>query len=188
MNSEGDLATRDQVIILQTLYSQWEKHSLLPENEDRRAGRLKWASDSVGRPLNSFSALSHSEARELIDTLKGSMGQPLTETPNPWRHIRSRDRAHAAGTAGRVDEDRRFVQLANADDFARIHVAIQRLGWTSERYEAWLRSKSSPLAGNDQVRTVAEANKIWWALKNMLIRSGEWRPHRRIRQTPAASI
>jgi len=192
MNFDERPCSREQVIALQALYAQWERHSL-PASEagDHRDVRLKWASDIVGRALGSFSDLSHSEARELIDKLKGSMRQLITEKPNPWRHVRSRDRAHAAGTAGRADEDSSFVQLANADDFSRIHVALQRLGWTAERYEAWLSSKSSPLAGKNQVRTVAEVNKVWWALKKMLKRSGNWRPDtqkKRIRRTPAASI
>lgn len=169
--------TGDQVKILQTLWTQWQRHALL-EDEDPRAARLKWASECTGRLITSFSLLSKEEARSLIDRLKESMGLSLTEKPKPWRRINSRDRAQAAGTAGRKNVQSSFIQMASPDDLARIDEAIRRLGWTRDRYEAWLRSSSSPVSSKDgvSVRTVAEANKIWWALKAILRRSGRWYP------------
>lgn len=166
-------STRDQVVALHALYAQWEKHSF-ESGSDPRSARLAWASDAVGRLVTSFSQLTRDEARQLIDLLKGSMGQDLNQKPNPWRPIRSRDRARAAGTAGRKDADPSLIQIASADDLARVDEAIQRLGWTRDRYEGWLGSASSPVAKGAAILTVAEANKIWWALKNMLRRSGRW--------------
>lgn len=170
------IATRDQIVALHTLYGQWARHTV--ENiGDLRSERLAWASDSIGRRISSFSELDCDEARRLIDGLKGSMGQAPTEQPRPWRRIRSRERAHAAGTAGRSGVDSSLIQMASPDDFARIDEAIRRLGWTRDRYEAWLNSKSSPMPtkGIAAIRTVADVNKVWWALKNMLKRSGRWR-------------
>ena len=48
--------------------------------------------------------------------------------------------------------------------------------WTQDQLNAWLRSASSPLGVTDtpQIRTVGEANRVWWALKAMLRRSGRW--------------
>ncbi len=184
-------ASRDQVIILQTLYAQWKGHAI-EEGSGPRSARLAWASDAIGRPVSSFSELTRDEARQLIDGLKGSMGLALTEKPQPWRRIRSRERAQAAGTAGRRDASSSLLQMAGPDDFARIDEALHRLGWTRDRYEAWLNSASSPLPekGVGAIRTVAEVNKVWWALKNMLKRSGSWRPQpqKRLRQTFTSSI
>lgn len=171
------IASRDQIVALQTLYAQWACHAI-QENIDPRAARLAWASEALGRAIGSFSELTRDEARRLIDALKGSMGQQLVEHPHPWRQIQSRERAQAAGTAGRRGKRSSLIQLAGPDDLARIDEALNRLGWTRERYEGWLRSGSSPLGIVDPaiIRTVAEANKVWWALKAMLKRSGRWYP------------
>jgi hypothetical protein len=183
-------ANREQVVALQTLYAMWARHAV-EASSDPRGARLAWASESVGRQIDSFSDLNRDEARQLIDRLKGSMGQPLTRQPEPWRHIRSRERAQAAGTEGRRGAEAALIQMASPDDLARIDQALSRLGWTRDRYEAWLRSARSPLKdrGSATIRTVGEANKVWWALKNMLKRSGDWRPARkRVRQALQASI
>ena len=46
-----------------------------------------------------------------------------------------------------------------------------------EQFEAWLRSPRSPLGrkSNPQIRTVAEANSVRWALIKMLKARGLWR-------------
>jgi hypothetical protein len=175
MTRKDAASTRDQVVALHALYGQWAKHSI-QEDCDPRSARLAWASGAIGRQLSSFSQLTGDEARQLIDRLKGSMGHAVIEKPNPWRRIRSRDRARAAGTAGRRDADPSLIQMASADDLARVDEAIRRLNWTRDRFEAWLRSSSSPVAfkGAAIILTVTEANKVWWALKAMLRRSGRW--------------
>ena len=177
MISYPPFASRDQVVALHALYGQWEKHSIELAT-DSRAARLVWASEAIGREIRSFADLTRDEARQLIDRLKESMGQSLTERPNPWRRIHSRDRAQAAGTAGRKGSSSSVIQMASPDDLARIDEALRRLDWTRDRYEAWLKSDSSPTIwkGNTAILTVGEANKVWWALKNMLKRSGRWRP------------
>ncbi len=186
MTRNDAAATRAQLIALQTLYSQWSAHTL-PASVDARAARLLWASQATGREVSSFRDLSSDEARALLDILKGSIGQPLTRAAQPWRRIRSRERAHAAGTSGRKDGDPSFVQMASPDDLARIDEALRRLGWSGDRYAAWLQSGVSPLASkaDGTIRTVAEANKVWWALKNMLKRSGNWAPHAHRQAAPA---
>lgn len=181
-------ATREQIVALHALYGRWQAHEM-SAGGDAREARLVWASEAIGRAIHSFSELSREEARELIDRLKGSMGQPLTEQPRPWRHIRSRDRARAAGTAGRRGDASSLIQLANPDDLARIDEALRRLEWPRERYEAWLKSPSSPISNKPEctIRTVGEANKVWWALKAMLRRSGRWQPTRRASKTSNGS-
>ena len=167
--------TGDQMRALQTLYSQWQRHSL-EIGEDPRVARLAWASCNTGREINSFTDLTLDEARFLIDVLKGALGQPLGEAPQPWRRINSRERAQAAGTAGRRQEAVPFIQMASPDDLARVDELIYRLGWTREQFNTWLKSPRSPLGSNDHVviRTAAQANKIYWALKAMLVRNGRW--------------
>ncbi len=184
-------ATRDQVVALHALYAQWTKHALGHE-EDKRAARLAWASESTGRRITSFSDLDGNEVSRLIDGLKGAIGQATAEHPQPWRPIGSREAALAAGTGGRKNADASVIQMAGPDDLARIDEAIERLGWTRNKYEKWLRSRVSPVGAEEKpvIRTVAQANKVWWALKNMLKRSGKWRPQprKRPRQTSGSSV
>ena len=178
MTSRHDNAiTREQLTALQALYSRWAGHTQ-DGIGNARAERLRWASEATGRAIQSFSELTRDEARGLIDSLKGSMGQPLNEKPDPWRPITSRERSAAAGTAGRRRSKSSLIQMAGPDDFARIDEALIRLGWPRDRYEAWLNSQRSPLAGRSSttLHTVAEVNRVWWALKSMLKRSGRWIP------------
>ncbi len=168
-------ASRDQIVGLMTLFSKWHSRMLTDEVDARRA-RLEWASGQLARNICSFSELTADEARQLIDTLKLSLGQELTQQPQPWRRVPERDRAYRAGTAGRKGARSDVIQLASADDIARIDEGLQRLGWTRDRFEAWLSSDSSPLKREDRaIRTLADANKVWWALKAMLIRAGAWK-------------
>jgi hypothetical protein len=168
-------ATSEQIKALQTLYGQWQKHTL-QEGPDPRAARLAWASENTGREVSTFSALTRDEARYLIGVLKGSMGQPLGEQAEPWRRINSRKRAQAAGTAGRRGKTSSLIQMASPDDLARIDELIRRLGWAREQFDAWIRSPRSPLGSSEQVviRTAAQANRIYWALKAMLAHGGRW--------------
>lgn len=173
--SPSDRLNAEQLKALQTLYGQWYAHSQ-QECADPRAARLAWASESTGREISSFSGLTRDEARSLIDLLKGSMGQPVGERPHPWRRINSRERAQAAGTSGRRGFESSVIQMASPDDLARVDELVRRLEWTPEQFNAWLKSPRSPLGSTDQIaiRTTAQANKIYWALKAMLARAGKW--------------
>jgi hypothetical protein len=61
------------------------------------------------------------------------------------------------------------VQLATSEDLARIATITAELGWDQARLDAFLRSGSSPLKhrGTSSIRTQADANKVWWALKRI---------------------
>ncbi len=178
-----------QLTALQSLYAKWQAHAV-QDRGDPRAARLAWASENAGRTVTSFKELTADEARRLIDVLKVSMGQKLTREANPWRRIEERRAAREAGTAGRKNVRAGVIQLASPDDLARVAEAVGRLGWTEERFQEWLRSSRSPLhsAGAPLIRTVADANRVWWALKAMLARSGAWKPppSKRRAQHPAA--
>jgi len=171
MNSR---VTSPQLTALQALYSRFAAH-IIQEAGDARAARLSWASGMIGRKIESFKALTGGEAGRLIDVLKVSTGQ---EVRPPRRRIRSRDLAQAAGTAGRRGIRSATAYVVSADDLARIDDATARLGWTRARFDAWLNSQFSPLRSraDKQIRTLADANRVWWALKAMLKHAGLWRP------------
>lgn len=161
-----------QLVTLQTLWSQYARHSLdVPRTRDREE-RLRWASGNIGRSIASFKELSRDEAATLINTLQMSLGRAVKDRPRP----RSQSAGQAAGTHGRRGQRTNVEAIASADDHARIQDALTRLGWNEERFAGWLKSPSSPLGkmADPQVRTVAQANKVWWALKNLLKHHGAW--------------
>lgn len=181
------LISCDQIKALQTLCGQWQRHTL-DGTDDPRAARLAWATENTGRSIASFSDLTRDEARHLIDVLKAALGQPTGLPPDPWRRVYSRDRAQAAGTAGRHGEASPVIQMASPDDLARVDELVRRLEWTSEQFEAWLKSPRSPLGpgARNSIQTAAQANRIYWALKAMLVRAGRW--HQASRKKAPKSI
>jgi hypothetical protein len=147
-----------QMARLQTLYGQLCAHTQQPKD---RAARIAWAAELVRRPLASFRDLTRSEARGLIDTLQKQLGVQHPAQNRPDRH-----RAERAGTEGRRG-DRGSVTLVGASDLARIQDALDRLGWSQAQLDGWLRSPSSPLGHRASIRTLGDANRVYWALKNM---------------------
>jgi hypothetical protein len=171
--------SKAQLVKLQTLWRQspWRQEPGPPAAAEREA-RLAWASELLGREVRSFNELTRREAAKAIDSLSGA--EPLhhgdTETRRDQaRGMEGRKRNRTAGDGCAT----RSITLAGAEDIARIEDALMRLGWDQRRFEAWLRSPSSPLArkvANPKLRTVWEANRVWWALKRLLKRAGEWHP------------
>jgi len=155
-----------QLQIAQTLWSQYARCSLDVIDDDREA-RLAFAGEVAGRKLDSFRHLTRYEAHLLINALKKSLGLPIT--------IRSRTLAEDRGVQGRGGSPRHSV-IASTEDLKRIESALARLGWNEEQYRKWLESRRSPLKGKQSVRTQADANRVWWALKRMLVRAGAWQP------------
>ncbi len=144
---------------LQTLYGIYAARSLDVTGGDARAERLAWASRNVGRRIASFRDLSDREAGQLVDLLKTALGQEVTpprrrRSPRP----RSRQGAEACGMEGRRDSARP-PSMATPEVVAPIEDLWRRLGWTRERFEAWLASPSSPIGqgGNPALLTLAIA-------------------------------
>jgi hypothetical protein len=167
----ADQISRAQLRALQALWAAYARHSLDAAGDaDPRAARLAWASAQIGRELASFSELRSVEAIGLIDTLKAALGQRSTT----WSRPRSREAARAAGTHGRKGFVVEVPMLAAPEDVARVHALRERLGISIEAFEEWLRSRSSPLGrfGDATLRTVADCNKVLWALKALLRRAG----------------
>jgi hypothetical protein len=163
---------------LQVLYGQFARHSIGVGAD--RAARIAWASEQLGHSVASFSELSKDDATRLIDTLQGGLGiAPTKKARRPRRNDQ------AAGTEGRKAVAAKTVTLATAEDVERIQNALTRLGWSQAQYEGWLRSPRSPLArkvGKDRIapsditlRTRFETNRVWWALKGMLVQRGLWK-------------
>lgn len=160
--------SRPQLRALQALWTTVAGREIAElHSEDPREVRLRAVGKIIGREISSFSDLTAGEAARAINALKKSLGQSTLR-----RRIRDRAAAHAYGTEGRKGS--RTATIATADDIAKITSALTRLGWTMERFEAWLRSPSGALGGRDVLRTVGDCNKVWWALKPMLKRAGLW--------------
>ncbi|HKW74853.1 MAG TPA: hypothetical protein VJN64_04950 [Terriglobales bacterium] len=132
-----------------------------------REQRIAWASGVIGRQIASFSDLRSDEAALLIDTLKKALGQKV----NPPRRRPDRDQALAYGTAGRRANQSKEIRLVDDATLELVDRLVEQLGWTRERFDAFLNSRTSPLRGGT-IRTLNEANRVILALRGMLRRNG----------------
>ena len=168
---------------LQTLYGQLCAHDAGQGHTDpkkARESRLIWAAGLLDHPVTSFKDLTEDDARHLIDTLQGQFGIPETRARGPRRRRRlSRDAAQKAGTEGRRDSPAKEVTMASPADLARIDYALGELNWSRAQLDVFLRSSHSPLnsRSNPQIRTLSDANRVWWALKRMIDRNRREREH-----------
>jgi hypothetical protein len=150
---------------LQVLYSQYEAHSLDAPGSARE-DRLAWASAQAGRVIASFKDLTVEEGIRLIDGLQRTIGRKMP-SKTPRRRRMSRIAAEKAGTEGRRDQIHAESTIVGPSDLERIQAQLTRLGWDQSRLERFLLSTRSPLKGRTQVRTLGDANKIYWALKHI---------------------
>ena len=164
--------TKPQLARLQTLYGQLAAHELGVGTD--RTARIHWASERLQREIGSFSDLTLDEARFLIDSLQQQLGVKVPPTKRPGRA-----QARRAGLDGRKDggEFAEAPQMATSSDVARIQNILDQLGWSLETYARFLHSSRSPLAkcADKSIRTTADANKVWWALKRIAQQKGLWR-------------
>ena len=155
--------TAPQLRRLQVLYKQYEAHSL--DTGSTREDRLAWASARIGRTIASFSDLDLDEAKKLIDGLQAALGVKLP-SKTPRRRQERRD-GEKAGTEGRRDQIHDEATLVGDKDIRRIQREMDRLGWDQGRLEAFLASSSGPNARRTAIRTLGDANRVYWALKRM---------------------
>jgi hypothetical protein len=164
--------TKPQLARLQTLYGQLAAHEI-GVGVGRQA-RLDWATERLHKPVSSFSVLGADDAGFLIDQIQQALGVKM-----PAKRRLNRDQARRAGLDGRKDgqEYSDSPQMATQQDIARIHGMCQQLDWTEETLRRFLESDRSPLAkrGDKTIRTTADANKVWWALKRIARQKGLWR-------------
>ena len=89
------------------------------------------------------------------------------------------DRASAqkAGTEGRRGNESNETTIAGPAEFARIRYVLDLLGWNQTQLDAWLRSSRSPLKSkaSPAIRTLGDANRVYWALKGMATAQGKWK-------------
>jgi len=155
--------TTPQLRRLQVLHGQYVRHSL--DAACTREGRILWASAQVNRAIDSFSDLTVEEGRKLIDSLQGILGVALpSKTP---RRRPTRRAAQKAGTEGRHDQLHAETTLAGDKDIRRIEREMDRLGWDQSRLDAFLASPRGPNRRSTLIRTLGEANRVYWALKHM---------------------
>jgi hypothetical protein len=170
--SEAQPITAPQLKRLQTLYSQFAAASTDPRTRTREE-RLLWVSFIVGHQVASFSELTADEAKSSIAQLEKDVPRKKRR-PKPM----DRDAAERHAKDGRWDGDK-FIpapQIASEFDLANISKYYARLGWDRDTFDRWLRSPRSPLGrrSQPQIRTVAQANRVRWALKKMLQSRGLW--------------
>jgi hypothetical protein len=162
--------TKPQLGRLQTLYAQLARHEIGVGTD--RESRIRWATERLGKPVTSFKDLSGDDAGFLIDSIQTQLGVKV-----PPRKRLNRDQARRAGLDGRAD-DSEFAdapQLATSADLARIQSMISQLGWDEAAFNKFKDSSRWPLRGNKTIRTTADANKVWWALKRIAQSKGIWR-------------
>ncbi len=147
---------------LQTLWGLFCPQSQLDPRD--RGARLHWASEAIGRQVGSFSELSAAEAATTIDALQQHLPGELIQRRRPSRRL-----AQAYGTAGRRNRVEKEVRLVDAETLRVLDSLLGRLGWTRERFDLFLHSRKSPVRSG-AIRTLAEANRAIWALKNILRR------------------
>ncbi len=145
---------------LQTLWGLFCPQSQL-DPKDREA-RLHWASEAIGRQIDSFRELTAEEAATAIDALQEHLPAELVRKRRPSRHL-----AQAYGTAGRRGRVEKEVRLVDAETIRVLDSLIASLGWSRERFDAFLRSPKSPVRSG-AIRTLGEANRAIWALRNIL--------------------
>ncbi len=135
-----------------------------------RGARLTWASGIIGHELSSFNDLQPDEAAQLIETMKKALGQEIKPARRARERRPGRDLARAYGTAGRRGESSNEIQMVDGPTSELLDRLREQLGWTRERLDAFLKSKHSPIRSG-VVRTLGEANRVIWAMRQMLRRA-----------------
>jgi hypothetical protein len=165
--------TLAQLKKLQVLYGQYARRSLNAGTP--RQERLNWASERVGRSLVSFNEITVDEAIRLIDDLQAELGVALPQKPKSsfsYRRKSKRD-AQQAGTEGRHDQKPGEVTLVSDADIRRIQRMLDTLGWDQARLTAFLASPKGPNRRRTEIRTLGDANRVYWALKRMVPRKAK---------------
>jgi hypothetical protein len=147
---------------LQTLWGLLASQARI-DARDREA-RLGWAGRAVGRQITSFLELTLEEAARAIQEMQKQLPEDNVTRRRPGRRL-----AREYGTAGRRGAVRDAVAMVDQRTLGLIDSLIRQLGWTRERLDGFLRASKSPTQGR-QIRTLADANRVIWALKGMLRR------------------
>jgi hypothetical protein len=120
--------TVPQIRRLKVLYSQFARRAI--DLNGSREERLRWASEQLGRGIDSFSDLTRDEAKRLIDLCQEALGIEPSKRARQRarkRQIKDENRAHAAGTEGRHDGAAGVRTMATQEDLDRIQNALTRM-------------------------------------------------------------
>lgn len=132
---------------------------------DVRAQRIGFLTGVVKRSISSSKDLTQAEAETAIRALTKMVPAHLNtrkrKPPMP------RDRAQELGTAGRKGFNA-GTSLAGAEEWKRISALLAELNWTMKTLEEHLQSNRSPIGKGGKILTMAHANRVRWALKNIL--------------------
>ena len=104
----------------------------------------------------SMAALDDGQLRDLFLDLTGRVFHPK----HPG--MQNRQRRKAAGTAGRKDASNKVVEMAATVDVEMVYQLGYALGWTQQTIKTFIRRQ---LRGRDQLRTMADVNKVLWGLR-----------------------
>jgi hypothetical protein len=172
--------TSGQLKKLQTLWGKlWALHgvTLFPEKvtgtlddlkDLPRTARLMFLSGIAKRKIDSSKDLTRGEAEQAIRAIAAALPAHLNTKK---KKSMSRDRAQELGTAGRKNVQATAASsMAGPEELRHIQDLLDQLGWNRQRLDEFLRSRYSPLGAHGQIRTVANANRVRWALKRILER------------------
>lgn len=140
-----------RVRVLGALHSEGAKRGLSHEDLRERAG------------CESLSKLSVEELCAQFESLTGRRFRA--------KHggARGRARRQAAGTAGRKGAAEKVAVMVTGDDLQMLGDAAYGMGWDREQLARFIRRQT----GADQIRTMAQFNKVWWAVKRMAKAAGK---------------
>lgn len=148
---------------LQTLWGiAWDLGTISISGADLPAGsfnprvaRMCFLTRLAKREITTSKDLTRLEAEAAIHEL-------MKIVPEKFRGSKRRLSGSAAQTLGSRDGGK--DQLADRVILGHIADLKARLGWDNQRFEAFLRSPKSPLRGRTQIRTLADAKAVRWAL------------------------
>ena len=166
--------TAAQLKRLQTLFSKYaagQGLAKLPADELRDL-RLGFLHSVLDRTVESTKDLTLAEARRAIDELQKLLPPELIRKASPAPYgAGDRESNRQLGAAGRRGDKGKVLQVPDGRTLEKIAAQIAELGWTQDRFDAWLRSRSGPLGGRSSILTQADANRVHWALKAILKRN-----------------
>ena len=134
--------------VMGALHAEAAKRGLSHQDLSERAGKRYG--------FASMADLDDGQLRDLFLDLTGRVFHPK----HPG--MRNRQRRKAAGTAGRKNAINKVVEMAATVDVEMVYQLAYGLGWTQETIKTFIRRQ---LGGRDQLRTMADINKVLWGLK-----------------------
>jgi hypothetical protein len=165
-----------QLTRLQTLWSKFYVAKVvpflaadlgMPKIEHSRMMRLTWAAQRLGlEQLASYKDLDRDQAAKLIELLQAELPKEMVTRRRP-----SREQAQRYAKEGRRGDTSKLTGPPDATSLALLGTLRAKTELAADqRFEAWLRSRTSPTRGRARLETQADVNRVIWALKGMLRR------------------